>query len=168
MSAMTAHPSAPTGWARRRWLTALLIISVALNLFFMAGAAWTQLHRPAAMSGFEPHYEQMAARLKLDPQQKIGFHKYVAAMRARTDKMREQVEPVISAAWGEIAKPHADVSQVMQLFDDASEKRRAFQREAAVQTLDFLSILSPAQRDAFVQIARERRAAWIRAHQEAH
>jgi Spy/CpxP family protein refolding chaperone len=85
-------------------------------------------------------------------------------MRARTEKMRQQVAPLIGSAWEEIAKPQADEAQVMRLFDDASEKRREFQREATAQTLDLLAILSPAQRAKFVAIARERRASWLRSH----
>jgi len=59
------------------------------------------------------------------------------------------------------------VTQIMRLFDEAAEKRREFQRETAAQTLDFLAILSPAQRSKFVAIARERRAPWLRSHPAA-
>jgi len=105
-----------------------------------------------------------AAELALEPQQRVGFDAYVAAMRSRTEKMREQVGPLIGEAWEEIAKPQADVTQVMRLFDEATEKRREFQREATTQTLDFLRVLSPAQRAKFVAIAHERRAPWLRPH----
>jgi uncharacterized membrane protein len=155
---------APTGSPRRRVLVILLILSVVLNLCFIAGAAWTRLHGPARWGGLEQRYQQMAAELNLEPQQRAGFDAYVAAMRARTDKMHEQVGPLMSAAWDEVAKPQADVGQVMRLFDEAAEKRREFQREATAQTLSFLATLSPAQRGKFVAIARERKAPWLRAH----
>ncbi len=105
----------------------------------------------------------MAAQLDLDPQQRTAFDAYVAAMRARTEKMHEQVAPLIGAAWEEIAKPQADPAQVTRLFDEAAEKRREFQREATGQTLDLLAILTPAQRSKFVEIVRERRPLWLRA-----
>src|SRR5712692_7358797 len=104
----------------------------------------------------------MAAELNLEPQQRAGFDAYVAAMRTRTEKMREQAGPLINAAWEEVAKPQADAAQVMRLFDEATEKRREFQREATARTLDFLAILTPAQRSKFVAIAQERRG--LRAH----
>jgi len=84
--------------------------------------------------------------------------------RTRTEKMHEQVAPLIGAAWEEIAKPQADAAQVMRLFDEAAEKRREFQREATAKTLDFLAILTPAQRGKFVAIAHQRRAPWLRRH----
>src|SRR5579863_6524820 len=110
----------------------------------------------------------MAAQLDLDSRQRIAFNAYAAAMRARTEKMHEQVAPLIGAAWEEIAKPQADPAQVMRLFDEAAEKRRQFQREATVQTLDMLAMLSPEQRSKFVAIARERRPPWLRPHPATH
>ena len=50
MSAVTAGPSPATGWPRRRLLLALLVVSVALNLFFVAGAAWTRWNSVAAIA----------------------------------------------------------------------------------------------------------------------
>jgi Spy/CpxP family protein refolding chaperone len=79
-------------------------------------------------------------------------------MRTRTEKMRQQVAPLIGSAWEEVAKPQADEAQVMRLFDEAALKRREFQREASAETLKFLTLLTPAQRSKFVAIARERRA----------
>lgn len=168
MSAVTAGPTPATGWPRRRLLLALLVVSVVLNLFFVAGAVWTRWHAPAPWQSPAQRYQQMATQLDLDPRQRIGFDAYVAAMRVRTEKMREQVAPLIGSAWEEIAKPQADVAHVMRLFDEASEKRREFQREATGQTLDLLAILSPAQRSKFVALARERRAPWLRAHPATH
>jgi Spy/CpxP family protein refolding chaperone len=164
VSTATASPvsGAPTGWPKRRALVILLILSVVLNLCFIAGAAWTRLHGPARWSDLEQRYQQMAAELNLEPQQRAGFDAYVAAMRTRTEKMREQVAPLMNAAWEEIAKPQADAAQVMRLSDEAAEKRREFQREATAKTLDFLAILSPAQRSKFVAIARDRRG--LRTH----
>ena len=150
-----------TGWPRRRlWIT-LLAISVLLNLCFIAGAVWIRLHAPAR-PGFEQHYAHMAAELDLDPPQRTGFDEYVAAMRSRNEKMRQQVAPLIGAAWDEMAKPQVDSAQVLQLFDEAAEKRRGFQRETTAQTIDFLTILSPAQRGKFIALAREHRSAWLR------
>ncbi len=165
MSMATAGPvgGTPTRWPSRRVLVILLILSAVLNLCFLAGAAWTRLHVPARWAGFEERYQRMATELNLEPPQRAGFDAYVAAMRIRTEKMHEQVTPLMNAAWDEIAKPQADAAQVMRLFDQADEKRREFQREATAKTLDFLAILSPAQRSKFVAIARERRSPWLRA-----
>jgi Spy/CpxP family protein refolding chaperone len=168
VSRATAGPvgqsGAPTGRPSRRVLIILLVLSAVVNFCFLAGAAWTRLQAPARPVGPEQRYQQMAAELNLEPQQRAGFDAYVAAMRTRTEKMREQVAPLINAAWEEIAKPQADAEQVMRLFDEATEKRREFQREATAKTLDFLAILTPAQRGKFVAIAHERRAPWLRPH----
>lgn len=142
----------------------VLAVSVALNLFFVAGALWTRLHAPPHWPTAQQRYEQVAAELALTPQQRPGFDRYVAAMRARAEKMHQLIRPLVASTWDEMAKPNADVGKITARFDEASEKWRQFQHEATAQTLDFLSILSPEQRAKFVVIARERRAPWLRPH----
>jgi uncharacterized membrane protein len=166
--ASTATPALAGRWPSRRLLLALLVVSGVLNLFFVAGAVWTRVHAPAGGPDRERRYQQMATQLDLAPQQRLGFDRYVAAMRERDQKMRQQIAPLIAGAWDEIGKPQPDITPIMQRFDDASTKWREFQREATVQTLDFLAILSPAQRGKFIAIVRERRAPWLRQHAEEH
>jgi Spy/CpxP family protein refolding chaperone len=160
VSMAAAGTTTPSGTsAGRRVLIILLVVSALLNLCFVAGAAWTRWHAPARWASAEQRHRQMAAALDLAPQQRVAFDSYIAAMRARTEKMHQQVAPLIGSAWEEIAKPEADASKVLGLLDEAAEKRREFQREASAQTLDFLATLTPAQRSKFVAIARERQAA---------
>ena len=156
----TGQPGTPPGWLGRRMLVILLVLSVALNLCFVAGAAWIRWHAPARWAGVEQRYQRIAGELDLNPEQRTGFDAYVAAMRNRTGRMRQQVTPLIGSAWEEIAKPQADGAQVMRLFDEAAQMRREFQREASAETLKFLALLTPAQRGKFVAIARERRGRW--------
>jgi uncharacterized membrane protein len=167
VSTATAGTRAPTRSPRRHLLITLVAISVALNLFFIAGALWTWLQAPSGRAAPDQRYEQMAAELKLDAQQRPAFDRYVAAMRSRVDEMRQQVDPLIGSAWEEVAKPQADPARVNELFDQATEKRRAFQRDLTTQTLAFLAVLSPEQRSKFVAMARERRAPWFRSNRQS-
>jgi Spy/CpxP family protein refolding chaperone len=150
--------NAAGGWPYRRIVYAALAVSLVLNGFFIAGAVWTQTRpAPAAARGFEAHYQQMTAELKLDAQQRAAFDRHVAAMRTRGEGMRQQVGPLLNSAWEEAAKAPADRTQVLRLFDEAADKRRQFQHDALVQTLDFIATLSPEQRAKFVALSRERR-----------
>ena len=162
MSAAAAGTTAARRPQRSRLWVALFVVSLALNLCFVAGAVWSRMHAPPVRMDMAEYYRQMASELDLDPQQRAAFDRYVAAMRARSDQMRQETDPPINAAWEEIAKPQPDAGKVEQLFDESAEKRRVFQREAASQMLTLLATLSPAQRGKFVQLMRERRAAWRR------
>jgi Spy/CpxP family protein refolding chaperone len=162
VSAAAAGTTAARRPQRSRLWVALFVVSLALNLCFVAGAVWSRMHAPPVRMDMAEYYRQMAGELDLDPQQRAAFDRYVAAMRARTDQMRQETDPLIGAAWEEIATPQPEAGKVEQLFDEAGEKRRVFQREAASQMLALLATLSPAQRGKFVQLMRERRAAWRR------
>ncbi len=160
MSAAAAGTSRRIGRRPQRLVLMLLALSVALNLFFVVGAAWVRLHPATVLSFQERRFQVMAKELDLAPEQRAGFDRYVAAMRARTERMHQQLHPLFAAAWEEMAKPQADEAQVMRLFDEASGKRREFQREATSQTLAFMSILSPAQRAKFLAIVQAHWAHW--------
>ena len=164
MSTVTAGPTTLTGWPRSRIWMAVLAVSLALNLLFVAGAVWSRVHHPPGDVPWQEQYQQIAGQLDLDAQQRAGFEKYVAAMHVRTDKMRQEIAPLIAGAWDEMAQPQANQTRAMQQFDEVSQKWREFQRESMVQTLDFLSVLSPAQRSKFVAIVKERRAARFHPH----
>lgn len=164
MSAAAAGTTRRTGRPSQRLALMLLALSVALNLFFVGGALWVRLHPAAALSFQEQRFQRMASELDLAPQQRVGFDRYVAAMRAHTARMHQQLAPLFGAAWEEMAKPQADEAQVMQLFDEASAKRREFQREATSQTLAFLATLSPAQRAKFLTIVQAHWTHWRKNH----
>jgi len=71
-------------------------------------------------------------------------------------QMRETVEPMMNAAWAELAKPAADQATAARLFDDAGQARRSLQRELLAPTLAFLATLSPEQRAKFVELFHQR------------
>jgi len=148
-------PGASRFAGRRLLLPAVLAASLALNLCFVGGALWIRLHGPSNSAGPAEFMREMAAALNLDPQQRAAFERYFRTMRARTQLMHEEVEPLIGDAWTEVAKPQPDEAQVMRLFDAAADKRRAYQRETTTQTIAFLAGLSPEQRQKFVEIARQ-------------
>ena len=160
MSAAAAETSRRIGRRPRPLVLMLLALSIGLNLFFVGGALWIRLHPAATLSFQEQRFRRMAHELDLAPPQRAAFDSYVEAMRARSVRMHQQLAPLFGAAWEEMVKPQADEAQVMRLFDEASEKRRGFQREATTQTLAFLATLSPAQRQKFLAIVQAHWAHW--------
>jgi Spy/CpxP family protein refolding chaperone len=159
VSAVTAGRTGVGPRRSRLWI-ALLAVSLVLNLCFVAGAVWSRLHPPAARVDLAERYRQMAAQLDLDAQQRTAFDHYVGVIRGRTEQVRQDTDPLMNAAWDELAKPQPDMTRVESLFDEAAEKRRAMQHETTTQTVQLLSALSPAQRAKFVATMREWRAAW--------
>jgi Spy/CpxP family protein refolding chaperone len=75
-------------------------------------------------------------------------------------RMRDTVEPLMTAAWSELAKPDADQATAARLFDEAGQARRSLQRELLAPTLSFLATLSPEQRAKFVELFHQRPRSW--------
>jgi Spy/CpxP family protein refolding chaperone len=164
MSATTADIG--RGWrAPRRLLSAALAISVALNLCVVAGVVWHRVNTEQPPSGAE-RFHKLEASLNLNDQQRLAFEAYVAASRARMAQLRQDIEPLLDAAWAEIGKPQPDEAVIMQRFNDASSQWRNSQRETVAATLALLQTLNPDQRAKFIAEEHDRRTALRRRHAE--
>jgi uncharacterized membrane protein len=144
---------------RQQILWAAVALSLALNLFFVAGALWTRLHVPPPPTR-EARLEEMAAALALDPQQRQTFATYSQTMRKQLAEMRDLAQPLVRAAWAEVARPQPDEAKVMQLLDQAAQVRRSRLSQITVLTITFLKRLSPEQRAKFVKVAHQGPPPW--------
>ena len=144
-----------SGWPRLSVLTAVLAVSLVLNVLFVAGAVWSRLEQPAPR-GLDQRFERIGTQMNLDARQRAAFDRVLAELRGRGDKVRQQVVPLYRAAWDAAGNPAAEADDVLRLFDAAFDKRRELNHETTKKTLDFLATLSPEQRSRFVALARER------------
>ena len=157
---MTFAQAAAGQGARHPLLRAVLVLSLALNLFFVAGALWIRVHAPPPPLSSEQRLHYMAGELGLDPQQGAAFEHYSQSMRKLLQSMHEAVQPSIANAWSEVAKPEADETRIMQSLDQAAQTRRRFLHEMTTTTLAFLATLSPEQRTKFVALLHQRPHPW--------
>lgn len=161
---MTIASAAVRRGARQHLLWAALLLSLAVNLCFVAGALWARFQGPSMPMSPEQRLQQIEPQLALDPQQKLAFDQYAQTVRSRMRLMHEAIEPLVGSAWSELAKPDADNTKVMQLFDQVGDQRRNFRRELGAATFSFLAKLSPEQRAKFVELARQR--PWLKQRQD--
>jgi uncharacterized membrane protein len=146
--------------ARRQLWRVLLALSLALNLFFVAGALWIRIQAASPPISPSQRLEQMAGQLGLDPQQKVALAEYSDTMRSRLQAMHQAIHPLVAAAWSELAKPQADETRVMQLLDRAAQTKRQFLRGLTTATLAYLKTLTPAQRTKFVTLVHQGLRPW--------
>ena len=157
---MTLAPAAARGATRHPLLWVALTLSLVLNLCFVAGALWIRIHGPAPTASPAERLQRIGAELVLDPQQRQAFEQYSETVRTHMQQMRETVEPLMSAAWSELAKSDSDPATAARLFDEAGQARRSLQRELLTPTLTFLATLSPEQRAKFVELFHQRPRSW--------
>jgi uncharacterized membrane protein len=157
---VTLVTTAARGATRHPLLWVVLTLSLLLNLCFVAGALWIRVQGPALPASPAERLQRIGTELVLDPQQRQAFEQYSENVRAHMQQMRDTVEPLMSAAWSELAKPDADQATAARLFDEAGQARRGLQRELLAPTLAFLATLSPEQRAKFVELFHQRPRSW--------
>jgi uncharacterized membrane protein len=157
---VTLVSAAARGATRHPLLWVAFTLSLLLNLCFVAGALWIRIQGPPLPATPTERLQRIGAELALDPQQRQAFDQYSETVRAHMQQMRDTVEPLMSAAWSELAKPDADQATAARLFDEAGQARRSLQRELLTPTLAFLATLSPEQRAKFVELFHQRPRSW--------
>jgi uncharacterized membrane protein len=157
---VTLASPAARGTARHPLLWAAFTLSLVLNLCFVAGALWIRIQGPPLPASPAERLQRIGTELVLDPHQRQAFEQYSENVRAHMQQMRDTVEPLMSAAWSELAKPDADQATAARLFDEAGQARRSLQRELLTPTLTFLATLSPEQRAKFVELFHQRPKGW--------
>jgi Spy/CpxP family protein refolding chaperone len=159
MTVLTANGPGTRGLrAPRRVWAAVLAVSVALNLCFVAGALWTRFNPAPTPATASERFRKLEANLDLTAGQRVTYQAYVTRTRERIARLRQEIDPLLDAAWSEIAKPQPDDAYLMQRFDEAAAQWRAYQHEAVDSTLALLAHLTPEQRAKFVANELERRA----------
>jgi uncharacterized membrane protein len=157
---VTLVSTAARGATRHPLLWVALTLSLLLNLCFVAGALWIRIQGPPLPASPAERLQRIGAELALDPQQRQAFDQYSENVRAHMQRMRDTVEPLMTAAWSELAKPDADQATAARLFDEAGQARRSLQRELLTPTLTLLATLSPEQRAKFVELFHQRPRSW--------
>ncbi|MGE3783580.1 MAG: hypothetical protein AB7H71_12640, partial [Alphaproteobacteria bacterium] len=69
---MTGAAANRAGWSRSGILSAVLAVSLVLNLLFVAGAVWSRIEEPPAR-GLDQRFERIGAQLDLDSVQLAAF-----------------------------------------------------------------------------------------------
>lgn len=154
-----AGTAVPGRSVRHPLLWVALALSLALNLFFVAGALWTRFHEPPPLTR-EERFDQVATALALDPQQRAAFAGFSQTMRGQLEATREAASPLVHAAWAELIKSQPNEAKVMALLDQAAEVRRSHLNEITEATIRFLRILTPGQRANFVKVVHQGPPPW--------
>ena len=95
---MTLVSTAARGATRHPLLWVVLTLSLLLNLCFVAGALWIRIQGPPLPASAAERLLRIGAELALDPQQRQAFDQYSENVRAHTQRMRDTVEPLMTAA----------------------------------------------------------------------
>ncbi len=141
--------------ARLPWI--LLVASLALNLFFLAGLAYPQLFGRVAGTTTADPVAAVAEELKLDDAQTAAL----AALRQRVAERRQatggDAGSFRALLIAELAKPEFDRLGL----EERMQERRAVMGIVVLDTVEdlhgYLATLSPAQKTAFLERAKDRR-----------
>lgn len=151
MSSPTEAP--PPANRRRRWVTVVLVLSLALNVCFLGGVAW-HAFGPNPVQRFQ---HRVVRQLDLNDAQRAAFQDFVRAARQARRQLRDSNDPIGDQVWAEEAKAAPDQARIATLVAEADQNRQKFEHTVTAALGTFLAVLSPQQRTTFAELVRDRR-----------
>lgn len=139
---------------RRAMPWVLLALSVALNLFFLAGL-WYRTHAL-------PPVFAAPADLDLPPAQMAQLRQMRVELRQGLRQARQDQRALTDDLWAELVREPLNRAKVHELIDKLHRLRGDTFRLQTEKLMDFLATLPPDQRHAYAQQARKRQERFSR------
>lgn len=139
---------------RLPWL--LFIVSLALNIFFVAGVVLSEVATEQLKDDPEAGVALLSESLGLSQAQTDELMAMRERVRARWGAMREEGGPLRAAALAELAKPEFDRDVVRGILDQRSVLFKAALENIMAEMHGYLATLEPEQKSAFIEMAQDR------------
>lgn len=142
---------------RRRGVVIALVLSLALNVFFVAGLIGhlvfhVQFGHPPM--GPIQRFERASHEMDLSGAQRTAFDGMIATLRQHRRETFQKNRPLFDQIWDQLAKPQPDDKVIADLIAQADANHVAFQKEATAAMESFLATLSLQQRAQFADLAK--------------
>lgn len=132
----------------------LLAISVALNIFAVAGFFYAKSQAEMRMLDRSP-VMAAARELNLTEPQKAAFEKMRNDIRRASDDIRAEMRPVRRQLLDELAKPQPDFAAADQRIDDLGDIQGKRFKAMVRAVHEFQQSLTPQQQEQFRKAMRE-------------
>lgn len=134
----------------------LFALSFVVNLFFVAGVVYGVFTKERLEDSPQARLDFIAERLELDDAQRRGLQELRESLRTNWEGSRERRGEVRATMLAELGKPSFDRDAMLALIDQRNAQRRERVIESAQQVHAYLATLAAPQREAFLDMARER------------
>ena len=142
---------------KRRLPWVLLAISMALNVFFIAGALYTRDVATTLRTDPEARITLLADGLSLTTDQVDDLKALRSRLRERRSAMRPRFDELRGRLLDVMAKDTFDRTAVLEAFETSREVRQGFIAGVAEELHAYLATLSPEQKSTFLAMARQER-----------
>lgn len=139
-----------------RALGFLLAVSLAVNVFVVAGVLYTVYKEQTATASTESRVDLVADELGLNAEQREALTLLRERAAIRRSAMKETSAPAQAAVLQQVSETDFDPERVKALIADWNAERQLYHLTFAEDLHGFLMTLTPEQRQSFLAMARER------------
>ena len=133
----------------------LLIVSLVMNAAFIVGYLSSASFKKR-MSSRGNRVKLIVRKLALTPAQERLFHTLHARANLAAERYGNTVREKRAAFWKELAQKNPDREKLFRYLEETNRNILSFNKAVTEVLLEFLSHLTPAQREKFIKIIRKR------------
>lgn len=141
----------------KRALGFLLAVSLAVNVFVVAGVVYTVYKEQHATASAEARVDLVADELGLSAEQREALALLRERAAIRRSAMKETLSPAQAAVLQQVSEASFDRDRVKALIAEWNEERQLYYLTSSEDLHEFLMTLTPEQRRSFLAMAREHR-----------
>lgn len=137
-------------------LVGLFIASMLMNVFFVAGFAYSQFQLQRLGESLAARHEAIAQRLGLNDEQRFTLGAIKRDVRETVKVYKQSDAETLDRYWEIMGQPSPNPEQLKSVIEQMAENQKAYHLGLSNHVMDFLSVLDESQQKRFIEFAREK------------
>jgi len=137
-------------------LIGLFIASMLMNVFVVAGFAYSQFQLQRLGESMAARQDAIAKRLGLNDEQRFTLGDIKRAVKATVNMYKQHDAQTLDRYWKVMAQSPPEPEELELVIRQMAENQIAYHRSLSEHVSKFFSVLDETQREQFIEFARQK------------
>lgn len=137
-------------------LVGLFIGSILMNVFFVAGFAYSQFQLQRLGESMAARQDAIAKRLGLNDEQRFTLGAIKRDVKVTVNSYKQSDAQALDQYWKIMVQSPPDPGELESVIRQMAENQMAYHQGLSAHVSKFFSVLDETQQDQFIEFARER------------
>ena len=137
-------------------LVGLFIASMLMNVFFVAGFAYSQFQLQRLGESMAARQDAIAKRLELNEEQRFTLAAIKQDVKATVSTYKQSDAQALNQYWAVMANPSAGTEQLEPVIQQMADNQKAYHHRLSGFVKKFFSVLTKTQQEQFIEFAKKK------------
>ncbi len=137
-------------------LVGLFIASMLMNVFFVAGFAYSQFQLQRLGESMAARQDAIAQRLGLNDEQRLTLAAIKRDVKATVNTYKQSDAQALDRYWEIMADPSAGTEQLEAVIQQMADNQKAYHLRLSGLVKKFFAVLTETQKEQFIEFAKKK------------